>query len=1106
MPETNDTAPGDKDTGVYVTDNFGNRHEVKSDFGKEFLTDAIGLDDNGNIIPGSQASFSDMQTVIQGLYTNDSDLTPDQAADLELFSQMAAFNESGHGDDQYADGTIYDTNLYTSDYLRKKVLPNKLDAYNVPQYVFTLYMLSKPKLTAFYNGGDEEPSSESENSDEARADSSNFKKGSVDRTLTRPAPEDMVIIAQTGTTDIGIDDVEIETYNGPENDIVPTLINFKLTEPGSITLMDRLAEAKRFCGYEVKSPVLLGMFLELEFKGYTDGEDDRDSGGAPITVPFAGSKDQSAVYFELGGIQYDMSMTPEGATYNFSAYRQKSGGKDIRLESSYTISGRNLQELFGGNREDEEKADTTITSSEDADASDTAVKNVAFGLEEAFRKSFASIDDPDKKTDDSGPNSFTRRDFRIDTSSLIQNTAKNEGEGGNPAEEVNLTEDTISNAILKDFALLETFAKSGTRLFKENGKDLNWTDTTDGQDDPTTIDVDETGPITGRQLTDKISIGEASADFTVTETISGTDIYVDPVISITLPVGIHLKDCMYLILTLSEDFVNKAIGYESTDLKKEKPKKVNEAYTRWLSLEGNHYYDPDSYDEKTNTYSEHITVRPILSSTSNPNMVITKSDIQQESEKTIKQLKNKLDQLQIDKEYYYSYTGINTQVLDISLNFDEAFAITVPAIGFGDYAMQSAMATATALKEDEAKNNTQDHSGSATEMAQVQKASNILDTLKELGDEELGGFADYIGFTEEEKKRLIEEKNATGTSIRGSNGTTLEDQEKLKELAANLSVDGIGDAVISGYTTSPYATNPEVSNEDDEDSTPTESDATVLDLRENVDVKSKYIFASALVMGLEGEDQSAWAQRNDGEDAKEFARTGIKPAVKTVPNENIVSEVPDERNSIRQTAMSHLMRAHTNAKSHLMVDMSIRGDTDWLGNDNFYGVQKSEDGRLDFSKRTHDILFVMEAPRRLDNDTKEEDNNTGLFDYGSLNYTISGVYQITHVASVFQGGLFTQTISMYFNTQYEMSKIEQIKKSTETDYSDYYDENGEFIGNKSNAEKGIDALREGMKKKSGGDTTPTSSDLAREEVRERISDTMGSGYSASDKIGQRGPY
>ena len=114
MPETNDTAPGDKDTGVYVTDNFGNRHEVKSDFGKEFLTDAIGLDDNGNIIPGSQASFSDMQTVIQGLYTNDSRLEPQEAADLELFSQMAAFNESGHGDDQYADGTIYDTNLYTT--------------------------------------------------------------------------------------------------------------------------------------------------------------------------------------------------------------------------------------------------------------------------------------------------------------------------------------------------------------------------------------------------------------------------------------------------------------------------------------------------------------------------------------------------------------------------------------------------------------------------------------------------------------------------------------------------------------------------------------------------------------------------------------------------------------------------------------------------------------------------------------------------------------------------------------------------------------------------------------------------------------------------------
>ena len=85
-----------------------------------------------------------------------------------------------------------------------------------------------------------------------------------------------------------------------------------------------------------------------------------------------------------------------------------------------------------------------------------------------------------------------------------------------------------------------------------------------------------------------------------------------------------------------------------------------------------------------------------------------------------------------------------------------------------------------------------------------------------------------------------------------------------------------------------------------------------------------------------------------------------------------------------------------------------------------------------------------------------------------------------------------------------MSKIEQIKKSTETDYSDYYGEDGKFL-HKSNAEKGINALMEGMKRKPKPDPTPTESDLAREETRERIA-SSDSGYSASDKIGQRGPY
>ena len=66
-----------------------------------------------------------------------------------------------------------------------------------------------------------------------------------------------------------------------------------------------------------------------------------------------------------------------------------------------------------------------------------------------------------------------------------------------------------------------------------------------------------------RSITDSISVGGARANLTITEEvekrINGKAVYSDPLISIQITAGTHIKDCIYLVLALSEDFVNKAI-------------------------------------------------------------------------------------------------------------------------------------------------------------------------------------------------------------------------------------------------------------------------------------------------------------------------------------------------------------------------------------------------------------------------------------------------------------------------------------------------------------------------------------------------------------------
>jgi hypothetical protein len=291
----------------------------------------------------------------------------------------------------------------------------------------------------------------------------------------------------------------------------------------------------------------------------------------------------------------------------------------------------------------------------------------------------------------------------------------------------------------------------------------------------------------------------------------------------------------------------------------------------------------------------------------------------------------------------------------------------------------------------------------------------------------------------------VQEKNYVNEfgSVRGT--TNIEDQEYLKEFASGLAMDDIGDAILSGYTRT---------TENSEDPVPTETTELLEDLSNDLTVVSPYIYSSALVMGLEGNDMSAEFYKSlDNEQLGEEFQNVVKPKLETVEVTNIVESAPEERNSIRSTTMSHLMRQYTNAASTQMMDLSVRGDPYWLGNDVFYDVRKESDGQPDFTKKTQDIFFVMEAPRKLDFDLDDEDNNTGLFDYGSINYTLSGVYLVYRCTSNFSGGLFTQELNMAQNKLYEFSKIETIKRTGTQNLEDIENYKAQKAWNESKAER-----------------------------------------------------
>ena len=89
---------------------------------------------------------------------------------------------------------------------------------------------------------------------------------------------------------------------------------------------------------------------------------------------------------------------------------------------------------------------------------------------------------------------------------------------------------------------------------------------------------------------------------------------------------------------------------------------------------------------------------------------------------------------------------------------------------------------------------------------------------------------------------------------------------------------------------------------------------------------------------------------------------------------------------------------------------------------------------------------MIESPRKLDFNIDDEDQNTGFFNYGHLNYTMSGVYTITRVMSKFSGGMYTNDIQGMKMSGYETSKLAKVREIISNRLQQKIDAIGDTMG------------------------------------------------------------
>lgn len=233
------------------------------------------------------------------------------------------------------------------------VFGNVLDRYDIPTYNLKLYMIGPGTK----NTSTSDPAGATQDSDltdgtDARKEIS--EKGVLQTSgdgylnnSVRAEPENTVVLAQTGVTEVGIDDLEIVTVPGAiGGGVEGSTVNFTIRQPNAADFPDQIVKARTYLGAPADA-MDCPLFLEINFRGRKESNEDTqnwdmDKGGelVNITGPFV---------YTLLIKNFSMSITEAGSEYQFETVMKNdsyTADTFFRTRKFYTISGRTIGMLL----------------------------------------------------------------------------------------------------------------------------------------------------------------------------------------------------------------------------------------------------------------------------------------------------------------------------------------------------------------------------------------------------------------------------------------------------------------------------------------------------------------------------------------------------------------------------------------------------------------------------------------------------------------------------------------------------------------------------------------------------------------------------------------
>lgn len=888
-----------------------------------------------------------------------------------------------------------------------EVQGNILDTVDLPTYNLKLYMIgpgSKNSSTGSEAGQIED--TEVMSFEDARLDrpdtsaggSSSGDSGYLNNRMDSDNPEDTVVLAQTGVTEVGIDNLEIVTVPGGAGSAAST-VNFTITQPNAADFPDQIVKARTYLGAPADA-MDVPLFLEINFRGRKEsnlnfGDDyDVDGGGAvQVMGPFV---------FPLLISNFSMEITESGSTYAFTTVVKDdvySADTFFRTSKMYTVSGRTIGQVL---------KDLEVQTN-DYNAEQKKPQRISFGLEEA-----GTVDET-KKEFQSVRGSTARRQVDVKTG---------ESQNYQVAGLEHITDQTL------DIEDTETVAKVTSLKVTETAK-------TGGTDDA----KDEAK---SKRDTKQSAINKNP------ET---------NIIEITLKEGISMDRVLGILLSMNKEFMQKASRSEDVeDPKKEEV--VATKQICWYDFHGSlEYMD---YDKKEKQYYKLAHLKPYTFLSDKTDIAVFPWEVDKNNSLTKDETTTRVNQMMIRKAYDFLFTGLNDQILSCNIQFNEGIALLLPPDRglLGDVSLNAAsILNSTPVNKNEDLDDKGIEK--LTESAQDEKGGSFFDQLKELkkdiekGQAYLTELGNAAQFTESEIKDLIENSNgAAAKKLEEALSEQNSAQAIADTLTAQRQATNQANVVTQSEEFSPSQSGFVYGGDLIGDTKYAEQIADggqkFKDDRSSKDTKED--------KDPDKDHTDGVAQRKQYLHKSGFTNVGTTKGIKN----NLFTYLYDQHQAIEFLMKLELelrgdpwwlgrpVHVHGVTKTPVAYSSQQLKETD-----------EDSESYLTTSKDNF-FLFSLNSPRLFDPDTVNEDNNTGLWikEGDGTSYFISGIYQVKSVTHSFNNGEYKMDIMGVKETAISLTSLDRAKMAKDGKFG-YVDEDRKgFSAQKQDGVK-TDSDREG---------------------------------------------